>query len=272
MPGRWCSHGWPAWTRLITDLGLDARHLRLQVTHNTGMGNLGATATDTSRLFTEKSASSVAIVGLLSKWCSGNPKFGMKSEIDRQGCLSALTSLVELAFANRAAETVDFFQGADEHWEPPRPPSGTFLVRLTFEGCFVDMSPLLRNAEAVHAFGLNDRTTRRSLVEVLQTACGDLQCARFAKQIVWYIGSVVDDFWAKKLAVSEVVTVGGTPSQVEKQLFRHGLSHSHASRLGNHRKAIHREKLEFGTTSLENGERQLTGTAMVLSFELCVCV
>ena len=83
---KWCSHGWSRWEAFLEESGLGKDRMILQMTKNDGLSNLGVQSTQTERLFSQKSASSIALLALLSKWSSTDGHHAMRSDIDRALC------------------------------------------------------------------------------------------------------------------------------------------------------------------------------------------
>lgn len=204
--GKWTSHGWQAWANLCEQLGLATAHLRKGVAHD-GMGNLGADLSTTDRVFQERCVSTHLLVALLSRWGSASTWLHLKAETERECAKGLLKSLISLALdGHKSAFAV--YSGRDEKWAPPEFPSGECPIVVLVDGMFVDLTAVYRSKElgVVEALKLTPSTCRRALSSVLLDLAGSAQSAWLFKQIVWWLGTTLEEHWSQNLVDSALET------------------------------------------------------------------
>jgi len=201
LPGKWCNHGWPAWTNYIKALALDPAHLRLQLIRKVCAAELSSASRDTSsRFFSHKSASTFALLALLSKWCCADERLHMKTEADRDAVFGLLRGLVEGAFQNRPFQTFVIYGQRDEQWSPPRPPTGSLPIVVECEKGVVELAELMRREhDLADAVGLHAGSTRAPLASLLRASSSAPRCEWLFKQLIWFVGAAVDSHWSKKI-------------------------------------------------------------------------
>lgn len=140
--GKWASHGWAAWERLLQAVGLNPEaHLltRFVVVVVGGGGDVASCAVgkavgEDGWSSEWRAASTVALVALLSKWSSHDKKTSMGNDYDRSAVACLLLSLCDAAFPPGFECAWEAFLSGQAEWQPPHLPVRRWRCEVLVRG------------------------------------------------------------------------------------------------------------------------------------------
>lgn len=190
--GRWAAHGWKRWSRFCQEtLKLPEEHTRKA---------LGRSSDEEDQQYADfRSLSSVALLGLMTRWgtCSA-PGGGLKNNSDREACMEVCEVLVGCACGEAKHSRTIFEQpiGEADEWGFFR---GSRAHEVHIIGGVLHLgtlasAPSLRRAANGRAGRTFDMTGGVVIAEILALAASCAKLNWLTKQLVWWLGSLLDDF------------------------------------------------------------------------------
>lgn len=228
LRGLWASHSWNTWERLRITLGLMKPHLRQQSSKGLGVAAIGTSGDTTERLLDIRTGSTHMIIGCLSLWAGTAPRQGCKiSDKDRKACKTLLEGLIEKAFAGRDALIFRVFADLDPRWTYPEFPNGLNPVSLQLHGMDINLAPLMRLSRACRdSVGavLGERVTETMSIAELLMAMQTKHTQWLLKQLVWFVGAIVDEYWKAEFDAGNLERAISTVSE-ERKMMQYYLGH-----------------------------------------------
>ena len=103
-PSRWIGHGWRAWSKLCSDMGLPAVHVANGMPWcSSGMQDVGTQPGSGSSVLLQRSVSSHMLLALLCRWGSTSQRLGFFDEADRVAARNMLGLLLAMVAAQHPA-------------------------------------------------------------------------------------------------------------------------------------------------------------------------
>eukprot|EP00971_Amphidinium_carterae_P347708 6489836-Amphidinium_carterae.2 len=192
-PNRWYHSWWPWWLKSVTALGLDsAVHLRKPVP-------VGTDETEVLRIFREASASTYALLMLLTRWSNASKsKAGQKVKKTQEDWLVLLKGVLS-TFVGEATMQFSFYLDNAVSIRPGLPLAGANRLVIEMVAGALDLSPLVTCTEPLvqkSLTGIGMALEPCTQVPLLQFCLfldkAGTKALWLWKQVLWYLGTMVE--------------------------------------------------------------------------------
>lgn len=236
-PGRWASHGWHRWAKFLQEeMGLPRMHVLNTCTNLEDISLVGPYSAEEVAGMDRRSLSTHALLALLARWCwAPQVRGGMTIDSDVNAAHAFLQSLLSQDVDHIGNFTWTLCIDIQAAWDPPALPNGNQPLDIKIVSGQLQLQEFSnKNAQCVMAvvqaltaagaWGEEGQVLVIDVVRVLSslTAKGSASTQWFLKQLMWALGSVVDQCFYDIVAIQSDPKLADTTRRKQKRdMFRY---------------------------------------------------
>lgn len=208
---KWASHGWPRWTKFLSEqCQLHERHFTKKAP-KTSLDTVGLRVGDSNTDCAEvRCMSTHAVLAMASRFCAHDSTVCLQGDGDRAVALDLLRALVQQETSEQVAQPLTWTLFLDDRcsWHPPSCPEGERRMDIVAANGMLHLRPLRESSVGLVAQVMDILSSyfvgdfEVPIVEALRALAPASERSTvhwFYRQLIWWLGSLVDERMAVTL-------------------------------------------------------------------------